>query len=74
MFKISTFSPLFLFVLLTACSDNTPQQIPTLTVANVSSDATIQAAYAGCIRDMTQGLINDVSVRRSTPNPAYSTA
>ena len=59
MFKISTFTALFLFALLTACSDNTPQQMPPLTVVNVSSNATIQATYAGCIRDMTHGLIND---------------
>ncbi len=59
MFKITTFLPLFLFALLTACSDNTSQQMPSVTVATVSSDATIQAAYAGCNRDMSQEMIAD---------------
>ena len=59
MFKFVTLLPLVLSVLLTACGDNTSQQMPPITVATVSSDTTIQAAYAGCNRDMAQGMIAD---------------
>lgn len=59
MFKITTFLPLVLSALLTACGDNTSQQMSPITVATVSNDTTIQAAYAGCNRDMTQEMIAD---------------
>ena len=59
MFKIITLLPLALSVLLTACGDNASQQMPPITIATVSSDTTIQAAYAGCNRDMSQGMIAD---------------
>ena len=59
MFKIITLLPLVLSALLTACGDNTSQKIPSITVATVSNDTTIQAAYAGCNRDMAQEMIAD---------------
>ena len=59
MLKITTVLPFFLLALITACGDSRPPQAPTVTAANVSSDATIQAAYSGCVRDMTQELVND---------------
>ena len=59
MFKIITLLPLVLSALLIACGDNASQQMSPLTVATVSSDTTIQAAYAGCNRDMTQEMMAD---------------
>ncbi|MBV1928097.1 MAG: hypothetical protein KUG81_01100 [Gammaproteobacteria bacterium] len=59
MSKIAIFIPLVLSALLTACGDNTSQKMPSITVENISSDTTIQAAYAGCNRDMAQGMIAD---------------
>ena len=59
MFKIFTLLPLVLSALLTACGDSNSQKTPSIRVANVSSDTTIQAAYAGCNRDMAQEMIAD---------------
>jgi len=57
--KTSALSALFLLTLLTACSDNTTQPVLNTAVEKVSSDATIQAAYAGCTRTMAQDLVDD---------------
>ena len=57
--KAPALSALLLLTLLTACGDNTTQPVLNTAVEQVSTDATIQAAYAGCTRTMTQGLVDD---------------